>query len=134
MFGLSLFISQVIGYGHFGSVWQGTFQGSSVAVKVFPSELKQWFTKEKDVYILPLMKHSGIVHFLAAGRMGKENVLLLELATEVSYRHKQRSFSGPVYCSFLWTHSIQSFIHSVQSLVFDNLVFTQVFQVFWHWV
>lgn len=80
-----IFIFQVIGYGHFGYIWEGTFQGSSVAVKVFPATLKQMFTKEEDVYCLPLMKHPGIVQFFTSGKMGQEYVLVLELATEVSY-------------------------------------------------
>lgn len=51
---------------------------------MFPTALQQDFIKEKDVYKLPLMMHSGIVRFLGDGRMGKEFVLVLELATQVS--------------------------------------------------
>nr|XP_046239215.1 anti-Muellerian hormone type-2 receptor-like isoform X2 [Scatophagus argus] len=46
---------------------QGKYQGSMVAVKVFPEGWKQKFTTEREVYELPLMKHPGIVHFLGAG-------------------------------------------------------------------
>ncbi|XP_053346919.1 anti-Muellerian hormone type-2 receptor-like [Clarias gariepinus] len=77
-------MQKVLACGSFASVWQGTFQGSLVAVKVFPTALKQEFTKEKDVYKLPLMMHSGIVRFLANGKMGNEFVLVLELATQGS--------------------------------------------------
>ncbi|KAF5894795.1 galactocerebrosidase isoform X1, partial [Clarias magur] len=77
-------MQKVLACGSFASVWEGTFQGSSVAVKVFPTALKQEFTKEKDVYQLPLMMHSGIVRFLANGKIGKEFVLVLELATQGS--------------------------------------------------
>lgn len=55
-----------------------------MAVKVFPKELQKEFAKEKHVYKLPLMRHSGIVRFLGAGKLGKEFVLVLELATQVS--------------------------------------------------
>lgn len=76
---------QVIACGHFASVWQGIFQGSSVALKVFQTTLQQEFDKEKDVYKLPLMTHSGIVRFFGHGNIGKEFLLVLELATQVSF-------------------------------------------------
>ncbi|XP_044025574.1 bone morphogenetic protein receptor type-2-like isoform X2 [Siniperca chuatsi] len=59
---------QIVGDGHFATVWKGKYQGSVVAVKVFPAAWKQKFTAEKEVYELPLMKHAGIVHFLGTGR------------------------------------------------------------------
>ncbi|XP_062841131.1 bone morphogenetic protein receptor type-2-like [Trichomycterus rosablanca] len=75
---------KVVASGHFACVWQGCFKELSVAVKVFPTTVKKEFTKEKDVYMLPLMKHPGIVQFLAAGRLGEEFVLVLELASQGS--------------------------------------------------
>ncbi|KAG7327988.1 hypothetical protein KOW79_007932 [Hemibagrus wyckioides] len=77
-------MQKVIACGHFASVWQGIFQGSSVALKVFPTALQQEFNKEKDVYKLPLMTHSGIVRFFGHGKIGKEFLLVLELATQSS--------------------------------------------------
>ncbi|XP_027015429.2 anti-Muellerian hormone type-2 receptor isoform X2 [Tachysurus fulvidraco] len=77
-------MQKVVACGHFASVWQGTFQGSSVALKVFPTALWQEYTKEKDVYKLPLMMHSGIVRFLGHGKIGNEFVIVLELATQGS--------------------------------------------------
>ncbi|MCJ8737203.1 hypothetical protein PDJAM_G00021270 [Pangasius djambal] len=77
-------MERVVACGHFASVWQGTFHGSSVALKVFPRALQQKFTKEKDVYKLPLMMHSGIVRFLGDGKIGQEFVLVLELASQGS--------------------------------------------------
>ncbi|XP_042364649.1 anti-Muellerian hormone type-2 receptor-like [Plectropomus leopardus] len=61
-------LQQIVGHGHFATVWQGKYQGSMVAVKVFPEGWKHPFTVEKEVYELPLMKHAGIVHFLGTGR------------------------------------------------------------------
>ncbi|TKS70627.1 Bone morphogenetic protein receptor type-2 [Collichthys lucidus] len=60
--------SQIVGHGRFATVWRGKYQGSTVAVKVFPAGWKQKFTAEKEVYELPLMKHAGIVNFLGTGR------------------------------------------------------------------
>uniref|UniRef100_A0A3B4DMF1 receptor protein serine/threonine kinase n=1 Tax=Pygocentrus nattereri TaxID=42514 RepID=A0A3B4DMF1_PYGNA len=75
---------KVVACGHFACVWQGSSQGLSVALKVFPATQRQEFDKEKDVYMLPFMMHSGIARFLGAGRMGREFVLVLELANQGS--------------------------------------------------
>ncbi|KAI5102014.1 bone morphogenetic protein receptor, type II a (serine/threonine kinase) precursor, partial [Silurus meridionalis] len=68
--------------GHFASVYHGTFQGLSVALKVFPTIRQQEFTKEKHVYKLPLMMHSGIIRLLEDGKIRNGFVLVLELATQ----------------------------------------------------
>ncbi|XP_041815598.1 anti-Muellerian hormone type-2 receptor-like [Chelmon rostratus] len=60
-------LQQIVGHGQFATVWQGKYQGSVVAVKVFPPGWKHKFTAEKEVYELPLMKHAGIVQFLGTG-------------------------------------------------------------------
>ncbi|XP_034023451.1 bone morphogenetic protein receptor type-2-like [Thalassophryne amazonica] len=75
-------LQQIVGCGHFATVWQGKYQGSVVAVKVFPVGCKQNFILEKEVYELPLMKHTGIVHFLGSGRKvdSGDCFLVLELA------------------------------------------------------
>lgn len=52
---------------------------------MFPATLRQEFAKEKDVFMLPFMVHSGIVQFLEAGRMHQNFVLVLELAAQVSF-------------------------------------------------
>ncbi|KAM6979726.1 bone morphogenetic protein receptor type-2-like [Aplochiton taeniatus] len=83
---VNLQLQEVLGRGHFATVWHGTYQGSPVAVKIFPSGCKQQFWSEKDVYQLPLMVHSGIASFLRAMKIGRKSgeeewVLLLELAT-----------------------------------------------------
>ncbi|KAL7837364.1 hypothetical protein SRHO_G00270750 [Serrasalmus rhombeus] len=80
---------KVVACGHFACVWQGSSQGLSVALKVFPATQRQEFDKEKDVYMLPFMMHSGIARFLGAGRMGREFVLVLELANQVSFDYMQ---------------------------------------------
>lgn len=83
---IDLLIFQIVGSGHFASVWQGSYQGTTVAVKVFPTWCRQEFTAEREVYGLPHLVHSGIAHFLGAGRKSDSGdcVLLLELATCVS--------------------------------------------------
>ncbi|KAM4613738.1 anti-Muellerian hormone type-2 receptor-like [Polymixia lowei] len=75
-------LQQIVGQGHFAAVWQGIYQGSVVAVKVFPARCEQEFTSEKKAYQLPLMEHAGIIHFLGAGRNleSGEWLVVLELA------------------------------------------------------
>ena len=77
---------QVIGTGHFATVWRGVQKGEMVAVKVYLAGNKQSFTTEREVYKLPFLVHAGIADFLGAGRLeGGEMVLVLELAAYVSH-------------------------------------------------
>lgn len=80
------YLFQIVGHGHFATVWQGKYQGSAVAVKVFPAGCKHKFTAEKEVYELPLMKNAGIVHFLGTGRKpdGGSWLIVLQFAEYVS--------------------------------------------------
>ncbi|NP_001098366.1 Mullerian inhibiting substance type II receptor precursor [Oryzias latipes] len=61
-------LQQVVGQGHFATVFKGNYTETAVAVKVYPAGWKDKFTTEKDIYELPLMRHAGIAHFLGAGR------------------------------------------------------------------
>lgn len=84
-----LFLFQIVGCGNFATVWQGTYQDSTVAVKSFPAGWKHKFTAEKDVYELPLMKDSGIIDFLGTGRKldGDSWLIVLKFAECVSGCH-----------------------------------------------
>ncbi|XP_040014748.1 bone morphogenetic protein receptor type-2-like isoform X2 [Xiphias gladius] len=75
-------LQRILGRGYFATVWQGKYQGSTVAVKVFPAGCKHRFTAEKEVYELPLMKHAGILHFLGTGRKldGSNLLIVLQFA------------------------------------------------------
>nr|CBN80846.1 Mullerian inhibiting substance type II receptor [Dicentrarchus labrax] len=83
-------LQQIMGHGCFATVWQGKYQGSMVAAKVFPAGWKHKFIAEKEVYELPLMKHVGIVDFLGTGRKpdGGSWLIVLEFAEKVSGVHK----------------------------------------------
>ncbi|KAM9361310.1 bone morphogenetic protein receptor type-2-like [Symphorus nematophorus] len=72
-------LQQIVSHGCFATVWQGKYQASMVAVKVFPAGWKHKFTVEKEVYELPLMKHAGIVHFLGTGTKPDEGSWLIVL-------------------------------------------------------
>lgn len=81
-------VFQIVGCGNFATVWRGTYNNSTVAVKVFPAGWKHVFTAEKEVYELPLMKHSGIIDFLGTGMKhdGKSCLIVLQFAELVSGR------------------------------------------------
>ncbi|XP_074524936.1 bone morphogenetic protein receptor type-2-like [Halichoeres trimaculatus] len=72
-------LQQIVSQGHFATVWKGNYQGSEVAVKVFPPGWTDKWTAEKEVYELPLMTHAGIVPFLGCGRKPEGGRLLMVL-------------------------------------------------------
>lgn len=97
LFCFVFYLFQIVGCGNFATVWRGTYNNSTVAVKVFPAGWKHIFTAEKEVYELPLMKHSGIIDFLGTGRKhdGESWLIVLQFAEFVS---------GPccrMFCSFI---------------------------------
>lgn len=68
-----------MGRGRFATVFQGRYNKSTVAVKVYPAGWKHKFTTEKEIYELPLMKHRGIVQFLGTGRKPDDGSLIIVL-------------------------------------------------------
>lgn len=83
-----VYVLQVVGQGHFATVFKGNYKDAAVAVKVYPAGWKDKFTTEKDIYELPLMRHAGIVHFLGAGRNPSDRswFVVLEFAEHVSVK------------------------------------------------
>lgn len=73
-----------------------------MAVKVFPAGWKLRFAAEKEVYELPLIGHSGIVHFLGTARKphGDCWFIVLQFAENVSDNHSLR-YKLAVYLCFL---------------------------------
>lgn len=51
----NLKLCSMIGQGKYGSVWKGMINEQTVAVKIFPSQYKEYFLNEKDIYCTPLM-------------------------------------------------------------------------------
>ncbi|XP_030230853.1 anti-Muellerian hormone type-2 receptor-like isoform X3 [Gadus morhua] len=110
-------IQQAIGRGHFAKVWQGKYQGSVVAVKVFHAGCKQEFSSERDIYELPLMEHSGIARFFGAGKSldGGSWLLVLELATCGSLHHLLCDKRGSWMASMKLSQSLSqglAYLHS----------------------
>lgn len=57
---------EVKAHGRFGIVWKGNMKNEEVAVKVFPSQDKQSWITEQEIYKLPRMNHPNILHFIGA--------------------------------------------------------------------
>ncbi|KAJ8336409.1 hypothetical protein SKAU_G00376290 [Synaphobranchus kaupii] len=113
----SIELHQVLGQGHFASVWSGCLRGVPVAVKVFPASYKQEFLREKKVYSLALLDHAAVVHFLGAGSawQNRDHFLVLELATHGSLRSFLCQNSSSWACSLRLARSLSqglAFLHS----------------------
>lgn len=57
---------EIKAHGRFGTVWKGKLAASDVAVKVFPTQDKQSWITEQEIYKLPRMNHPNILHFIGA--------------------------------------------------------------------
>ncbi|XP_058801029.1 bone morphogenetic protein receptor type-2 isoform X2 [Phymastichus coffea] len=56
-------LSTIVGEGRYGSVWQGSMGDQEVAVKIFPGHYQSYFMNERDIYRLPFMEHSSLLHY-----------------------------------------------------------------------
>lgn len=57
---------EIKAHGRFGTVWKGKMPTGEVAVKVFPTQDKQSWITEQEIYKLPRMNHANILHFIGA--------------------------------------------------------------------
>lgn len=57
---------EIKAHGRFGTVWKGKMPTGEVAVKVFPTQDKQSWITEQEIYKLPRMNHQNILHFIGA--------------------------------------------------------------------
>ncbi|KAM9483494.1 bone morphogenetic protein receptor type-2a [Clarias gariepinus] len=76
----NLKLLELIGRGRYGSVYRGSLDERSVAVKVFSSDNRQPFLNERSIYRL-LLDHDNITHFLETeervGSDGQPEYLLI---------------------------------------------------------
>uniref|UniRef100_A0A672M762 receptor protein serine/threonine kinase n=1 Tax=Sinocyclocheilus grahami TaxID=75366 RepID=A0A672M762_SINGR len=76
----NLVLLELIGRGRYGTVYRGSLEDRSVAVKVFVSANRQQFTNERMIYHL-LLDHENVAHFLESeervGTEGRTEFLLL---------------------------------------------------------
>jgi bone morphogenetic protein receptor type-2 len=63
----NLKLIELIGRGRYGSVWKGTLNEQTVAVKIFASQYRQYYLNEKEIYCLPFMEfHHCLPRFLGS--------------------------------------------------------------------
>ncbi|TRY61300.1 hypothetical protein TCAL_16255 [Tigriopus californicus] len=55
-----------IGKGRYGEVWQGTWNGDSVAVKIFFSRHESSWKRETDIYSTILLRHENILGYIGS--------------------------------------------------------------------
>ncbi|XP_055077984.1 anti-Muellerian hormone type-2 receptor-like [Periophthalmus magnuspinnatus] len=99
-------LQQILCKGTFAAVWKGSYQGSQVAVKLFPLTWRHKFTAEREIYQLPLMAQTGIVQFLGSGSIGPWEALVLQFVKHGSLHsylstHTSNWTSSLVLCQSL---------------------------------
>uniref|UniRef100_T1J656 receptor protein serine/threonine kinase n=1 Tax=Strigamia maritima TaxID=126957 RepID=T1J656_STRMM len=62
----TLKLQEIIGRGRYGSVWKAKLNDKYVAAKVFPSQHRQYYLNEKDIYTLPYFEHFSLPKFLGS--------------------------------------------------------------------
>lgn len=82
----NLKLVSLIGQGKYGTVWKGLIDHENhVALKIFPSQHKQYFLNERDIYNVPLLEHDSILRYLGSDERRTiddriEYMLILSLA------------------------------------------------------
>lgn len=81
----NLKLCAMIGQGKYGTVWKGMINEQPVAVKIFPSQYKQYFLNERDIYTTPLMDSPSLLQYFGCDQRRNmddhiEYLLVLSLA------------------------------------------------------
>lgn len=81
----NLKLCAMIGQGKYGTVWKGMVNEQPVAVKIFPSQYKQYFLNERDIYTTPLMDSPSLLQYFGCDQRRNmddhiEYLLVLSLA------------------------------------------------------
>ena len=56
-------LNHIIGHGRYGEVWLGTMMGKQYAIKIFTSRHREEWSREMEMYTLPMMNHENILQF-----------------------------------------------------------------------
>ncbi|XP_043214046.1 activin receptor type-1-like [Amphibalanus amphitrite] len=65
-------LENCVGYGRYGQVWRGVWQGEHVAVKIFYSRDEASWARETQIYNTTMLRHSNILGYLGSD-MGSRN-------------------------------------------------------------
>lgn len=71
-----------VGRGRFGEVWQGSWRGTRVAVKIFNSRDERSWYREAEVFNTSMLRHNNILSFIAADNKDTGTAMQLWLVTE----------------------------------------------------
>ena len=61
-------LSSSVARGGYGEVWQGTYRGDPVAIKVFSRDSEASCKIEYEIYTSKMLNHESIVRFIAVDR------------------------------------------------------------------
>lgn len=84
--------------GRFGAVWKAQLKSEEIAVKIFPIQDKQSWQTEQEIFKLPYMEHSNILHYIGVEKRGDN--LQAEFWLITAY-HERGSL-----CDFLKAHTL----------------------------
>lgn len=90
---------EIKAHGRFGIVWKAKMKNEEVAVKVFPTQDKNSWITEQEIYKLPRMNHPNILRFIGAEKhIFQDNKTEFWLITEY---HTYGSL-----CDYLKSHTV----------------------------
>lgn len=92
-------LQEIKAHGRFGVVWKGKMKTDDVAVKVFPTQDKNSWITEQEIYKLPRMNHPNILHFI-----GAEKHIFQDGKTEFWLITEYHTYGS--LCDYLKSHTV----------------------------
>lgn len=92
-------LQEIKAHGRFGIVWKGKMKNDDVAVKVFPTQDKNSWITEQEIYKLPRMNHPNILHFI-----GAEKHIFQDGKTEFWLITEYHTYGS--LCDYLKSHTV----------------------------
>merc|ERR1712226_27138 len=74
-------LCDLIGKGRYGEVWRGSWQGESVAIKIFNSRDEESWKRETEIYNTVLLRHDNILGYIAADIATRNGMTCMWLIT-----------------------------------------------------
>ncbi|KAI6654333.1 TGFBRIb [Oopsacas minuta] len=76
-------VTRILGQGRYGTVYEGSWRGNKVAVKIFFSHNEDSWKHEADIYRTCMLRHSNILGFIAADMKDDNESIQLWLVTDL---------------------------------------------------
>ena len=113
--GRQVTLKQRIGKGRYGEVYLGEWGGTFVAVKSFHSMEEASWLREKQIYMLALIKHPNILVSMAWDIRSVDSITQMIIVTDY---HP----NGSLY-DYLQTHTLtESKLANVEEIIPDNFL------------